>query len=393
MKKLLLYVLLSIVIVSCNENNSKKNPKGKEYSISVELKNAEAKDSTIIYLEENELKIDSTYIIDGKFNFSGKFDSEPKYLKISSGNRGRFSIENINANTKFSDFFISKYILVGNENVTIKSNLDNFEYSTNVTGSEFHKNMSDYQKIMNPYDKIIDSLTFKWKFLPVYDPLAYDTLKNSIWNEIDNLRAEREVKNLNYIKNNTDNYYAMIRLGYIKEDFSKDLLNDIYKQFPEEIKESEHAIKIRNYLNFDLLEIGNDYADFEAKDNFGKKVKFSDLVQQKYTLLKFTAANCGPCKKSIPEMKKLNSEYSDILKMISFSVDSDKKVWKNRIKKDSITWLSLWDGKGRKSEVLVKYQITGYPTYVLIDDNEKIIDKWIGYSDGMLKRRLGKYLN
>ena len=55
----------------------------------------------------------------------------------------------------------------------------------------------------------------------------------------------------------------------------------------------------------------------------------------------------------------IDKTYSDSLEIISFSGDSKKDIWLNSLKRDSVTWISLWDGKGRYSETYIKYGIQG----------------------------------
>ncbi|WP_410548818.1 TlpA family protein disulfide reductase [Aureivirga sp. CE67] len=106
----------------------------------------------------------------------------------------------------------------------------------------------------------------------------------------------------------------------------------------------------------------------------------------------FSTLNCGACVKSIPELKEIVKTYENKLNVFTFSADKNEKDWKKSIQRDSPTWLNLWDGKGSKSKTVIQNQVTAYPTFILIDENNQIVEKWSGYSDGKLKKKLNKYI-
>jgi hypothetical protein len=84
--------------------------------------------------------------------------------------------------------------------------------------------------------------------------------------------------------------------------------------------------------------------------------------------------------------------YKDKLEIVIISVDVSKEDWEESIKQDSITWLNLWDGKAEFGDAVVKYGIIGTPNYVLISPAKIIVDKWFGYSEGMIKEKIRAHL-
>jgi thioredoxin-related protein len=192
-----------------------------------------------------------------------------------------------------------------------------------------------------------------------------------------------------YIKSHPDSYSSVITLGYLKNKLHKDTVQSIFNNYTPKIKNSKYAKIIAIYLKEKISKVGDIYHDFEAFDKNSEKIVFSK-IKKNYTLLDFTAANCGPCIQSVEELKDLNKTYKDSLTIISFSCDAKKETWLNSLKRDSISWTSVWDGKGRYSETSIKYGVSGFPTFFLIDPEGKIIDKWGGYRKGSLKNKLKK---
>jgi thioredoxin-related protein len=48
----------------------------------------------------------------------------------------------------------------------------------------------------------------------------------------------------------------------------------------------------------------------------------------------------------------------------------------------------VWDGKGDNSETSLKYGVTGFPTFFLINPEGKIVTSIIGYGDGSLAKAI-----
>ena len=119
-------------------------------------------------------------------------------------------------------------------------------------------------------------------------------------------------------------------------------------------------------------------ADFEAMDKDGHKHHLSD-TKGKYVLLDFSTTYCGPCIESLKDLKIISKKYADQIQIISFSGDGGKATWLKGINRDRPAWLTLWDGKGNYGETILKYGVTGYPSFFLIDPQGKIVSKWVGY--------------
>jgi peroxiredoxin len=368
MKKLsrLLLIISTVTVISCN------NQKG--YVITGNLTGFP--DSTMLYLQNlsTQDNFDSARIIKNKFEFRGQLQNVPEQIWL---------------NAKVNGQFIYANLLIGNENIHINGDMKDFPWDINISGSKIQDDYAYCLNLTKAFYIKRDSLVKSFLELPQE---TQEVKGKGIWAKINVLDDTTQSLNISYIKSHLNTYPGIIELGYLKKSFTKDTLKAMYARLSPEIKASRYAKIIEIYLSDKISEVGDKYHDFEAINKDGEKIKLSELAG-KYILLDFTSANCGPCVQSAEELRLINKTYNDSLKIVSFSGDAKKDIWINSLKRDSVSWISLWDGKGTYSETYIKYGVQGIPAFFLIAPNGKIIDKWVGYGKGSLENKLKKFKN
>jgi len=98
----------------------------------------------------------------------------------------------------------------------------------------------------------------------------------------------------------------------------------------------------------------------------------------KYILLDFWGTWCVPCIKLIPELKQLNSEFSDKnLKLISVAYDENSEKVMDFVVKENMNWEHLFvsSKQNDKNSLINKLKINKYPTTILISPDGKIIGR------------------
>ncbi|MDR0892210.1 MAG: TlpA family protein disulfide reductase [Mediterranea sp.] len=115
--------------------------------------------------------------------------------------------------------------------------------------------------------------------------------------------------------------------------------------------------------------------DFRLPDIQGKPVALSEL-KGKVVYIDFWATWCGPCKKEIPSLKKLEEEYhGQNIVFLSVSMDKtkDHEKWKNFVGTEQLKGIQLFAGDKGGRELSANYKISGIPRFVLVGADGNIV--------------------
>ncbi len=127
--------------------------------------------------------------------------------------------------------------------------------------------------------------------------------------------------------------------------------------------------------------VGGTAPGFTLKDINGRTVSLNDL-KGKVVLLEFWATWCPPCRKSIPEIEALNRKFfnKDVV-LLGINVEGDEALdnVKNFVNQYNMSYTVLVDN----GEASKKYQVSSIPALYLIDKNQRIVKRYIGFSPGL----------
>jgi thiol-disulfide isomerase/thioredoxin len=109
---------------------------------------------------------------------------------------------------------------------------------------------------------------------------------------------------------------------------------------------------------------------------------------ERLVLLDFWASWCGPCRESLPDLKRFQSTFSgDQVQVVSISEDRDENTWNSFVSQNQMNWEQRFDRSGESAR---RYGVQGFPTYILMDSNGTILQRYEGEDSGQsLVERIG----
>lgn len=368
--KLIVLSFLILLFTSCKDR--------KEYKILGDVSGIS--DSTLIDLfviEENlGMRIATDTIIDGKFSFSDSIGNDKTNMRLRIRDQKQFSgwcniwIANTDIHVSGNSKYLSQWVV-----------------SSDVKEQKQENNLL---KHIRKYKVEIDSMHLIETSVDQESQEA-----RTIRNKIDSINSVLYTKELEYLKDNYNSLIAVKELCSIAQSgdsIQKRVIKSFYHKIDTAFANTLWGEGIKSYLNKVVPpKVGDHFVNITAFDVEGKQHRLSDF-QGKYMLLDFWSAGCYPCLMAAPELRKVSAKYKDKLHIVGLNLDTRKKMWEDTSEKDSITWINLSDGKGTFGGASYRYGIDGFPTYILINPQGIIVDRWMGFQEGIFEEKLVKIL-
>lgn len=126
----------------------------------------------------------------------------------------------------------------------------------------------------------------------------------------------------------------------------------------------------------------------QPPDHWGQDVNIANFKGEKFDISKYKgkvvlidvwATWCKPCVMATPHMIEISKKFpADKFVVLGISADRTQKLAENYVAKNDIPYPSYWDKGGR--EAGTKFGVTGYPTFVLLDQEGKEMWRQAGWS-------------
>jgi len=124
--------------------------------------------------------------------------------------------------------------------------------------------------------------------------------------------------------------------------------------------------------------IGDNIKNYKLKDLHGQNLNWYSN-QKKYRLLDFWGTWCTPCKELTPDLKDLYKENSDELEIISIAADENIEHVQNYVSSNNLNWQHAYIYlKDYSLPIRRELKVYSFPTFVLLDKNNKILIKGAG---------------
>ena len=357
--------IVSLLLVGCD------NRPIKQYTLEGELTGIP--DSTVItlnpVLHEKTEPLAEILVINGKFSYKDTIN-EPRAIRV-----------------KFQDGSGSKYIMLEHTDIKLSGKIDmkeqngykSYDWSNvSVTGSPLSNKYHELLYSKRYVDSIYRENRKHFSSLNNEMKEAYEKKDNKLAEKIKASEKYKELERTDSIffetvkttynklyMDNKDTFWGPLMLisntVYLTSEFK-----DIYESFSQEAKDSYYGCKVREEL-YPAGKEGEKVPNFSVTDNNGKSISLTELCKdKKYILIDFWASWCNPCRKEIPNLKKLYAKYAKKgFQIISISIDKKETDWLKALKEENLTWPNFLDN----GDVATSYKVKMIPSMYLIDTN------------------------
>lgn len=365
MNKMLFLLLLAAM------NSFGQSPGGSGYTITAQLTGFPDGTKFMLTDVEKQSQIDSAVIKNNRLVLKGSFAVTPKILWLTARSSGEYCI-----------------LLIGNEKVTVKGDKADMPFFVNISGSRFHDEYAVLTRQTRGPDRSRDSLMRLIMAVLYNEDSASKARVRQIALQVKDIDSTTLVIRKQFVEQHLNTHAGLRELFFLKSDYGRDGVEQLFSKVNDDLKKTMEGKKLATFLKVGpVLRKGDQFKDIAGIDQWNNPVTLSG-IKNKYILLDFSTTYCGPCMLSVEEMKELAEQYKEQLNIITYNADESKEIWQKGVKRDNIPWPSIWDGSGTSGEPVLKYGVNGYPTFVLIGPDGKIVKKWSGYGKGSLKSEL-----
>jgi thiol-disulfide isomerase/thioredoxin len=230
--------------------------------------------------------------------------------------------------------------------------------------------------------------------------------KTAKWNEFtEPFFKEYNKVNEEAFEANKGNIISVLALQEIKYDYTDAQLDSLLRSFTPALQAHKLVKEMRKALDARLETApGKMFKDFTVNSVVGmtrsippqpvyNEVKLSDYVGKgKYVLLDFWAPWCGPCRREIPNIKKVYEQYGgEDFEVVSIAVweRASVQVTIDTAYELGMTWPQINNGQREPAEI---YGVEGIPHLVLFGPDGKILERGFEGYEG-IKEAVSKYLD
>lgn len=353
MKKLVFCICMIAILASCST-------KTEGYVIDGELR-GDVADSTLVFLRatdssRNMIEVDTTYIINGAFEFTGTSNGPKLHYIFFNGIRG------------------NSPIILENGEIRFRAQKDSLAYGE-LTGTPQNEVFMNYLQEQRKLSDIGQSMS---RDLQTARAQGDQATMESLREEYFELQEKAKDFELEYIKSHPDALISALILERIaaQKAMPYNEVKDLYDQLSPEIKTSLPAIRTKELLENSLnTEVGAKAPEFSGPTPDGAELALSD-VKGKVTLIDFWAGWCRPCRMENPNIVAVYEKYKDKgLEVIGVSLDRDRQKWLNAIEEDNLTWNHVSHVQYFQDPIAKLYNVNAIPAAFLLDENGVIVAK------------------
>ena len=196
----------------------------------------------------------------------------------------------------------------------------------------------------------------------------------------DSVKRKKEMETyLSIIREYPVSQYLLSQIDENKSVIKRNEFSQLLQGFDKRVFASDIGKKMLAYLGNKTD--NQQMPDFILEDDNGKPSSVLNTTG-KVSMLVIWASWCGPCRKEIPELKKLYEAYKDRgLSITSISIDENTLQWKSALFIERMPWKQLIVPNQKMDLFKSVYEVGSIPYVIFLDSNGRVIARSIGIDD------------
>jgi len=365
-------LMLTASFVQSQEKDKKKEI-GDLFTVSGNVKGLDTDFMSIDYKDENGIRIlDSISVKDNSFSYTAKITQAthfyiwPKVERtIKRVGRGLIPV----VSSKFS------FLASPGDDIVFKGDITDFVNaypSGNDANNDLAKINREIYPLMNKSVNI--SLKRRNSTGGEFPKILADSLR------ILNSEVARAKKD--FVFSNPKSKAAVWYLSDMmaRRQISNKEVTKAFRNFDEGLSEYRYYKEVAARIEgLKSITIGKTLPNFSTKNTMdGNEFQFNSL-KGKYVLIDFWGTWCGPCISEMPKVKEYKNKYKDKLVVLGINKGDTKEKIEKFVVSKGYDWKQLLSGQ-RDEDLVVKFNVTSFPTKFIIDPDGKILHKSSGIS-------------
>lgn len=365
MKKIIFFALASFVMYACS-NSGSNNPSG--FEIKGKLSNSKGES---IYLEKlsqtGVAAVDSATI-----NEEGEF-----VMNHYSPSIGFYRL-------RINESNFAMLVLDSAQKVSVTADARDLGNSFKSEGSPETTLFSEYNTLAQGQKTRTDSLENIFRTAMVtlkLDSLRADSLSKELQKPYENMVSQYSEIVAKKIMGNTNSFASIMAIQQLRPEQYLEVYKALDKGLTEKYPnnkdiQSFHAMVQQTEMmvaKTEAIKVGAEAPELILPTKDNKDLALSSF-RGKIVLIDFWASWCAPCRKELPNVKRVYEKYKNKgFEILGVSLDKDRDTWLEAIDKEGLKWPQVSDLKFWQSEACQTYAVQSIPYTVLVDKEGKII--------------------
>lgn len=315
-----------------------------------------------------------TVVSGGKFTFEGQLDEPRGVLLIKKGTVGGFQL------------------IVFNEKATLtgsyqEERTDNGNYATwkvKVDGSELTDQMNEKLKVRDALDALYNENQKRNEGISSQLADARQKKDSALMKRLEQTAEYKRMAadEAHFFQTVDSTYRALFRansdswwgpflmeccMSYLTPEDS-----DLYQMLTPAARDTYYGRMVRDEV-MPASQVGKAMPLFTVTEgeHGNEPLALKDVLSKsRYTIVDFWASWCVPCRREIPNLKKLYATYHDKgLDIVSVSIDRNVQQWKKACQQEQLPWHSYRDTTG----VDALYKVEFIPSMFILDQQGRLV--------------------